>query len=67
VAKINEIDLMVIENGDKLVPIKPVCDILGVAPNKQIEKIQKDQILSSVGTLKVSTGSDGKQYEGRID
>lgn len=63
VAKINGVQILVIENGEKLVPVKPICEALGVAPNKQIEKIKEDEILKSVGTLGVSTGSDGKQYE----
>lgn len=51
------------ENGETYVPIKPICEAIGVADNKQREKITEDDILSSVGTLRVSTGSDGKQYE----
>lgn len=52
----------VTENGI-FIPIKPICTALGIADNKQREKILEDDILSSVGTLRVSTGSDGKQYE----
>ena len=63
VAKINNIDLMIVENGQKMVPIKSICDILGVTSNRQVEKIKSDEILSSVATLKVATGADGKQYE----
>lgn len=51
------------EDGNVYVPIKPICSILGVADQSQREKILEDEILSSVGTLRVSTGADGKQYE----
>lgn len=65
IAKINgtEIFAETNEDGAILVPIKPICTALGVADNKQREKIQEDEILSSVGTLRVSTGADGKTYE----
>jgi len=63
IAVINNAKILIVENGQKLVPIKPICEALGVAPNKQIEKIKEDQILNSVATLGVSTGADGKQYE----
>lgn len=63
VAKINNTDLTLIENGQKLVPIKPVCEILGVDAKAQRNRIDRDPILSSVGVIMTSTGADGKQYE----
>ena len=63
VAKINQIDLLVIENGQKMVPIKPICEILGVDFEPQRKKLKSDAILSSTASLKEATGSDGKQYE----
>lgn len=58
-----EIFAEVTSDGNIFVPIKPICTALGIADNKQREKIQEDDILASVGTLRVSTGADGKQYE----
>ena len=63
VAVINECKILVIENGQKLVPIRPICEALGIVPDTQKRKIESDEILSSVATLSVATGSDGKQYE----
>lgn len=64
VAKINNVDLLVIEeNGLKLVPIAPICDIIGIVSNGQIEKIKRHPILFPVGRVTRSTGADGKQYE----
>lgn len=64
ISKINGVDIVTVDkDGDIYVPIKPICDALGIADNKQREKIKEDEILSSVGTLRVSTGADGKQYE----
>jgi hypothetical protein len=52
-----------IENGDKFIAVKPICDILGLAWEPQFRKLKTDQKFSSVITLRVTTGADGKQYE----
>lgn len=63
VARINNTAITIVENGKKLIPIKPICQALGINEKSQREKINSDQILSSVKVLSTSTGSDGKQYE----
>ena len=63
VVKLNNIEVLILQKAEQPVPIKPICDIFGIASNKQIEKIKDDEILSSVSTLEVSTGADGKEYE----
>ena len=63
VARINGVSILVIENGEKRIAIKPICEALGVDAKAQRERIQSDPILSSVGGLSTSTGSDGKEYE----
>ena len=51
------------ENGNIFVPIKPICEALGVAHQVQQEVIKKHPIWSTHAGLKYSTGSDGKQYK----
>lgn len=63
IATVNDSPILVIENGEKLVPIKPLCEALKIDAKTQREKIEKDEILGSVGGLRPSTGADGKQYE----
>jgi hypothetical protein len=63
IAKINNVSIIVIENGQKLVPIRPICEALGIDHKNQRTKIQEDDFLGSVGVLSTSTGNDGKQYE----
>ncbi len=58
-----EIFAEISESGNVYVPIKPICTALGVDDKRQRDKIQEDDILSSVGGLTPSTGTDGKQYE----
>jgi hypothetical protein len=31
VARINQVDILVIEDGDKLVAVKPICEAVGIA------------------------------------
>ena len=63
VAKINNVEIVVVENGQKLVPVKPICQALGIAFEPQYTRLKNDPILSSVVMLSVTTGADGKQYE----
>lgn len=63
-AKINNVEIQVVnDNVQRLIPIKPICEALGIAYEPQFTKLKDDNFLSSVITLSVTTGSDGKQYE----
>jgi hypothetical protein len=64
VARINQVSIqLVIDNKERLVPIKPICEAMGVDEDAQRRKLQEDEFLSSVTVLSKATGSDGKQYE----
>lgn len=63
IARINEVEIVIIENGDKRVAVKPICEILGISVQGQLEKLKTDPILSSVVKLSLTTGADGKEYE----
>lgn len=63
VARINDVSIVLFDGKEKLVPVKPICEAIGIDHKNQRAKIQSDEILKSVGVLKTSTGSDGKQYE----
>jgi len=63
VAKVNNVEIIIIEGDEKRVAVKPICQALGIAFQRQIERLKEDPILSSVITLEVTTGADGKQYE----
>jgi uncharacterized tellurite resistance protein B-like protein len=63
VAKINNIEIVLVENGEKRVAVKPLCDALGVSYQGQIDKIKEDEILSSTLMLSLTVGADGKQRE----
>lgn len=63
IARINEVDIVIIENGEKRVAIKPICEALGIDVDSQRKKLNEDPILSSVTVLSTATGGDGKQYQ----
>lgn len=63
VAKINNTEIVVVENGEKMVAVKPICDALGIASNGQIEKIKTDPLLDSTYKTVLSVGADGKERE----
>lgn len=61
VAVINDSKILVIENGGKMVPIKPICEALGVDFSRQKDKIEKDEILGSTVGLRPTVAADGKE------
>jgi uncharacterized tellurite resistance protein B-like protein len=63
VAVINQTKILVVENGEKLVPIKPICEALGIAFQAQKDKIETDEILASTVMLSITVAADGKQRE----
>lgn len=46
---------------DTMIAIKPICEMIGIAANKQLLRLQTDPKFSC--NHMVSTGSDGKQYQ----
>jgi len=64
VATINNSKIVVIENGEKKVAVKPICQALGINYTTQLERLKNDPILGPlVIPQKGTTGADGKQYE----
>ena len=63
VATINKIDIIVIDNGEKRVAIKPICEALGIDHSAQISKIKNDPILGSTMGLSTTVGADKKSRE----
>lgn len=62
ITRVNNVDI-VATSDEQLVPIRPICEALGVDFAGQRKKIQEDEDLNSVVDLTPSTGADGKQYE----
>lgn len=54
---------VLVENGNEFVPIRPICDALGIDAKSQRDRIKRDQILSSTEVTMTSVGADGKNRE----
>lgn len=63
VATINNQEIIIIENGEKRVAVKPICDALGIDYSSQLQRLKADEILSSTVGLSTTVGADGKQRE----
>jgi len=64
VTKVNNVSITCIENNNKrFIPIRPICEALGIDAKVQRTKIQEDEILSSTGVLSTSVAADGKERE----
>lgn len=64
IAVINEVSLQVVVNDkEQLIPIKPVCDILGVSYSAQFEKLKEHPIFASTIRINRTVGADGKERE----
>ena len=62
-AIVNGVKIQISNDREKLVPIKPICEALGINYTTQVEKLKNDSILSSVVPLRGITASDGKTYQ----
>lgn len=65
IGRINQVEIFAVslEYGDILVPIKPICEAIGIEFSAQRTKVMNDDFLKSVVSLSDTTGADGKQYE----
>lgn len=63
VAKINGVSIVIIENGEKLIAIKPICEALGIDYSSQLQKLKSDEFLSSTVVLSPTVGADEKNRE----
>ncbi len=63
VTRIQEVNIMLIDGAEKLVPVKPICEALGIDSKSQMDKIQNDEILGSTTVLSTSVGADGRERE----
>jgi hypothetical protein len=62
--RVNGQPIQIIEvDGNKLVPIRPICESLGITFEGQFEKLKEDTILSPTIRLGIVVAADGKQRE----
>lgn len=62
---INGVELIAVrdEDGNVFVPVKPICEAIGVRFDTQFAKLQEHPILASTIALRATVGFDGKERE----
>ena len=63
IAKVNNVAIMASNDPRQLVPIKPICDALGIDAKAHRNRIDRDEILNSTGVIMTSVAADGKERE----
>lgn len=64
IAKINGVNVLTIEqDGEVFVPVRPLCEAMGIDFARQKEKIEHDEILASTIGVRPTVAADGKQRE----
>lgn len=63
IAKVNDVEIKVCNDPNMMVPIKPICEALGIDRKRQQDKIKEHPIYSRFGGLTPLTGADGKTYQ----
>ena len=63
IARVNNVAIVAGNDASKLVPIKPICDALGIDFPNQFRKIKEDEDLNSTVVLSTMVASDGKDRE----
>lgn len=64
ITKINGVDIVTVEqNGGIYVPIRPICDAIGISFATQRVKIQEDEFLASTVSVINTVASDDKERE----
>lgn len=65
ITTINGIEISAVrdENNNFFVPVKPICQAIGIDPEGQRQRINRHYILNSVAVTLKATGADGKNYE----
>lgn len=65
IAKVNGIEIAAVrdEEHNFFVPIKPICQAIGVQFEAQYHRLSRHYILAAVMSTMDTTGADGKTYE----
>lgn len=63
IARVNNVEIVAGNDTKRLVPIKPICEALGVDFGNQMKKIKEHQILNSTVVLSTTVAGDGRERE----
>lgn len=63
IARVNNIAIIASNEPEKFVPIKPICEVLGIESEAQRQKILNHPLLSPTALLNKVVAADGKERE----
>lgn len=63
IAKVNNVAIMAGNDPKKLIPIKPICEALGIDYARQFQKLKDDEDLGPTIGLTPTVAADGKIRE----
>lgn len=64
ISKINGADIVTVNrDGETYVPIKPVCEAIGIDAKAQRTKLQEDEFFASTGAIITSVAADEKERD----
>lgn len=63
IARVNKVAIVAGNDSQKLVPIKPICEALGIDDSNQFKKLKEDEDLLSIIVLSTIIDSSGKPRE----
>jgi len=63
IAVVNEVTILVGQDPARLVPIKPICEALGIDFEAQRQRIERDEILNATACITKAVAADGKERE----
>ncbi len=64
ISKINGVDILTVDrDGEIFVPIKPICEAIGIDAKAQRAKLQEDEFFASTGAIITSVAADEKERE----
>ena len=65
IERINGVEIYAVKDDNKqiLVPIRPICEAIGVSFQGQHNKLKEDPLLASTVNLRLMVGADGKNRE----
>lgn len=62
IARVNNVDI-VSTSDEQIVPIRPICEALGIDADSQRKRIERDEILGSTAVIMTAVAGDGKERE----
>ena len=63
IARVNDVAIVLLPVENEPVPIRPICQVLGIDESSQRQRIERDEILSSTAVMITAVAADGKERE----